>query len=183
MRFTDTRKFGALSHSFHTPEDYNKSSYIFGRDSRFKYESEIKHLESKAPGPGTYNRDSSFKSSNPRKAGFGSSQKITNIVYHKELQNCYLSKHAPGPGSYNSKQYFKEWIQGGKINPASSSPDKTATRFKAPKMRNLLKLDDHNQFLQLNKKKGEVKIGTEPRTYDPIFYSAQNQEFITKGLR
>lgn len=183
MRFTNSNKFGALSHSFHTEENYNKSSYVFGRDSRFKYEKDVKHLESKAPGPGAYTSNSSFNISHPRKAGFGSSQKITSVVYHKELQNCYLSKHSPGPGAYNSKNYFEERIQGGKINPASASPEKNATRFKAPIKRNLLKLDDHNQFIQLAKKKGEVRIGTEARTYDPIFYSAQNKEFIAKGLR
>ena len=47
----------------------------------------------------------------------------------------------------------------------------------------MLVLDDHKQFIKLTKKNGTIKIGTEPRIYDPIFYSAQNHEFIIKGLR
>ena len=50
-------------------------------------------------------------------------------------------------------------------------------------MNEQLALEDHNQFINLAKKTGEIKIGTERRVYDPIFFSAQNREFIVKGLR
>lgn len=57
------------------------------------------------------------------------------------------------------------------------------TRFKPPTMRDQIILEDHNQFIQLKKKMGEIKIGTEKRRYDPIFFAAQNKEFIIKGLK
>ena len=100
MRFTGTIKFTSLTHTFHVPENYSKSSYIFGKDSRFKYEKDEELLRSKAPGPGAYNKKSSFNVSHSTRFGFGSAEKISNIVYHKELQNSYLSKHSPGPGTY-----------------------------------------------------------------------------------
>ena len=121
--------------------------------------------------------------SQPKKHGFGSSKKISNIVYYKELQNIYVSKHAPGPGAYNSTHFFTEPILGGKISPPSTSPVKNLTRFKHTGMKNQSLLEDHSQFIQLSKKMGEIKIGTEKRIYDPIFYAAQNKEFIIKGLR
>ena len=182
-RLNDTTKFGSFAHSYHTPEDYNKSSYVFGKDTRFKYEKELEIMKSKGPGPGAYTKTSSFQISNPKKFGFGSSKKISDVVYEKELQNCYISKHSPGPGTYNSKHFFSERILGGKINPPSTSPEKTMTRFKPPTMRDQIILEDHNQFIQLKKKMGEIKIGTEKRRYDPIFFAAQNKEFIIKGLK
>ena len=42
------------------------------------------------------------------KNGFGSSIKLSDKVYYKELQHSYLSKHSPGPGVYNSKSFFSE---------------------------------------------------------------------------
>ena len=46
----------------------------------------------------------------------------------------------------------------------------------------MLTLDDHEQFIKLKTRKGQVPIGSEPRKYDPIYYGAQNKELFTKGL-
>lgn len=130
-------------------------------------------MRTKAPGPGTYNSLSAFKRPSPMKNGFGSSKKITDIVYYKELQKSYASKHAPGPGSYDQATYFKGRKPGGKINP-SGRPNlipsvKHMKNGKSYNLRELDILDDHTQFIKLRTKQGQVKIGTAPREYDPIF--------------
>jgi len=156
---------------------------VFGRDTRFKYKREIEQLKARGPGPGAYNSETSFIQLGSSRVGFGTSEKITNVVYHKELQGSYLSKHSPGPGTYDSKHFFSDRKQGGKINPPSTCHSRTKTRFKHAESLSMRPLEDHSQFIALKKKNGKVKIGTEPRRYDPIFYSAQNKEFIIKGLR
>jgi len=117
---------------------------------------------------------------------------MSNSVYYKELQRDYMSKHAPGPGTYNSKSFFTEVKQGGKINPApkikfTKSKKKTyllnSSKHSQSLSLNNQILQDHDQFIKLKTKQGKMCFGTAPRIYDPIFYSAQNREFVIKGLR
>lgn len=143
-------------------------------------------MKSRAPGPGAYNSLSSFKTVDRVRNGFGNSTKISDQVYFKELQKSYVSKHAPGPGAYNSRSFFAETKPGGKINPPSKTDNQripTTTRGKKIILKRHMMLEDHQQFLALKRKQGQVKIGTAPRIYDPVFYSAQNKEFIIKGLQ
>lgn len=149
-----------MSHSFHTPENYKKSSYIFSHDTRFKYKKEVEILRSRAPGPGAYNSLSSFKTAARMTNGFGSSIKLSDKVYFKELQGTYFSKHAPGPGAYDNKHYFSEKKPGGKINPTSVLSYKrvaarTGGQFRPKKE---LILNDHEQFIQLAKKNGKHSL-------------------------
>lgn len=57
------------THTFYKPLSYEKASYIFGKDSRFKYKQEKEKLRSRAPGPGAYNSFSSFKTAEKMRNG------------------------------------------------------------------------------------------------------------------
>jgi len=69
QRFSNLEAQKKMQHTFFTPENYNKSSYIFGSDSRFKYKKDKEILRTKAPGPGTYSSLSAFKSAEKIKNG------------------------------------------------------------------------------------------------------------------